>query len=52
MSKINGSTWEFCAKNSKEEIENRKEVYPPFRRNPEPFGSVAPEATRDKGNHW
>jgi len=35
----------------KEEREKRNEVYPPFRRNPESFGSAAPEATRDKENH-
>jgi len=41
----------FVSKNRKEERENRKEVYPPFRRNPESFGSAAPEAIRDQGNH-
>jgi hypothetical protein len=45
---------------NKSEIGKRKEVYPPFRRNPESFGSAAPvrripdscgEETSDKGDH-
>jgi hypothetical protein len=33
------------------EIGKRKEVYLPFRREPESFGSAVPATTKDKENH-
>jgi hypothetical protein len=33
------------------EIGKRKEVYLPFRRDPESFGSAVPATTKDKENH-